>query len=370
MAKAQFSSPGHCSYDPANGLPPVLHQLQLRNVGPMPQLELALAPRLNLITGDNGLGKSFLLDAAWYCLTRRWPQELNPRLTSGAMALPRLRTETAELAFRVDGDQQEQKAYSCSFNLEEEAWIGKAGRPVNPGLVLYAMADGAFAVWDPARNAWRRRGPIDTPEKTKAYVFSNREVWKGLANPSSELGWLCNGLVRDWVSWQREDGEAFAQLKRVLAVLSSDPEAPLQPGPLVRLRRDDALDYPTLQSRSGPPVPVVHASAGVRRILALAYLLVWAWQEVAFLLGLVTGPNREPCPPVVGWRRAWYAFTAIAHHELALVLLGVAVLLPSLGAPNPVAAQVWLVLWVMRLDRKSTRLNSSHEWISRMPSSA
>ena len=121
MAKAQFSSPGHCSYDQASGLPPVLHQLQLRNVGPMPQLELALAPRLNLITGDNGLGKSFLLDAAWYCLTRRWPQELNPSLPSGAMALPRLRTETAELAFRVDGDQQDQKAYSCSFNLEEEA---------------------------------------------------------------------------------------------------------------------------------------------------------------------------------------------------------------------------------------------------------
>ena len=47
----------------------------------------------------------------------------------------------------------------------------------------------------------------------------------------------------------------------------------------MRLRRDDALDYPTLQCRSGPPVPVVHASAGVRRILALAYLLVWAWQE-------------------------------------------------------------------------------------------
>jgi hypothetical protein len=49
-------------------------------VGATPQLELALAPRLNLITGDNGLGKSFLLDAAWYCLTRRWPQELNPGL--------------------------------------------------------------------------------------------------------------------------------------------------------------------------------------------------------------------------------------------------------------------------------------------------
>ena len=32
---------------------------------------LLLAPRLNLITGDNGLGKSSLLDIAWWALTRR-----------------------------------------------------------------------------------------------------------------------------------------------------------------------------------------------------------------------------------------------------------------------------------------------------------
>ncbi len=83
-------------------------------------------------------------------------------------------------------------------------------------------------------------------------------------------------------------------------------------------------------------------------------VMVWAWQEIAFLLGLVTGPNRAPCPPVRGWRRAWYAFTAIAHHELALVLLGLAVLVPTFDAPNSVAWQTWLVLWSMRL---STKLN-------------
>lgn len=81
-------------------------------------------------------------------------------------------------------------------------------------------------------------------------------------------------------------------------------------------------------------------------------LLVWAWQELAFLMGVVIGPNRKPCPPVTGWRRAWYAFTAIAHHEIALVLLGLAVWLPSIGAPNQVAAQVFAVLWAMRLSAK------------------
>src|SRR5271156_6117879 len=67
---------------------PVLEYLHLKNVGPAPEMEMALAPRLNLITGDNGLGKSFLLDVAWWALTRRWPQDLNKKLTSGYTARP------------------------------------------------------------------------------------------------------------------------------------------------------------------------------------------------------------------------------------------------------------------------------------------
>ena len=43
--------------------------LKLVDIGPAPQLELTLAPRLNVLTGDNGLGKSFLLDLAWWALT-------------------------------------------------------------------------------------------------------------------------------------------------------------------------------------------------------------------------------------------------------------------------------------------------------------
>lgn len=51
--------------------------MHLKNVGPAPEVALGLAPRLNLVNGDNGLDKSFLLDA-WYCLTRRWPQDVSP----------------------------------------------------------------------------------------------------------------------------------------------------------------------------------------------------------------------------------------------------------------------------------------------------
>ena len=50
----------------------MLERLELENVGPAPAMVLDLQRRLNLITGDNGLGKSFLLDVAWWALTRKW----------------------------------------------------------------------------------------------------------------------------------------------------------------------------------------------------------------------------------------------------------------------------------------------------------
>ena len=54
----------------------MIDTLKTVNVGPAPTLSLVFGQRLNLLTGDNGLGKSFLLDIAWWALTRRWPAEI------------------------------------------------------------------------------------------------------------------------------------------------------------------------------------------------------------------------------------------------------------------------------------------------------
>lgn len=51
----------------------MLTHLHLHDVGPVPEMRMALQPRLNIVTGDNGLGKSFLLDLAWWALTQTWP---------------------------------------------------------------------------------------------------------------------------------------------------------------------------------------------------------------------------------------------------------------------------------------------------------
>jgi putative photosynthetic complex assembly protein 2 len=82
-------------------------------------------------------------------------------------------------------------------------------------------------------------------------------------------------------------------------------------------------------------------------------LLVWAWQEVAFLLGWVTGPRRTACPP---------GCTGLA--PLRLCAAGGAV--PRAGAhragrgrldlwgdgANQVGWWTFLSLWVMRQSAK------------------
>ncbi|RZJ85183.1 MAG: DUF3623 domain-containing protein [Massilia sp.] len=102
----------------------------------------------------------------------------------------------------------------------------------------------------------------------------------------------------------------------------------------------------------------VAASASDTRVTGayLAFtsaLMVWAWQEVGFLLGFVTGPRRLACPPGSrGWRRAGHAVMAILYHELALIVLGAAILALTWQQPNQLALWTFGVLWLMRLSAK------------------
>jgi putative photosynthetic complex assembly protein 2 len=82
-------------------------------------------------------------------------------------------------------------------------------------------------------------------------------------------------------------------------------------------------------------------------------LMVWAWQEIAFLLGYITGPRRQACPDDArGWARAMFAVQAVLHHELALVALGGCVFLATWGSPNQTGLWTYLVLWTMRQSAK------------------
>ena len=257
----------------------MLESLKLANVGPAPQMTLHLAPRFNLFTGDNGLGKSFLLDVAWWALTQSWPQEVNPRMTSGLPAQPRDHTKAANIHLQVLYDRASVEC-KADYSMDERMWMRDEDRPWARGIVVYAHADGSFSVWDPIRNYGKERIGIVAMSRRPAYVFTEAEVWDGLWDQNATRPVpVCNGLLYDWANWinaQDREAEAMATILRALA---PTPAETFAPGPLVRLSLDDARAIPSLVTHHAGPVPVLHASAGVRRAVALAYMLTWAYTE-------------------------------------------------------------------------------------------
>src|SRR5471030_2115175 len=260
----------------------MLKSLALINVGPADSVKLKLGSRLNLITGDNGLGKSFLLDVTWWALTRRWPQEVNRNLTSGYMAKPTNKESLASIEFSLES-KTKSVSYKSQYSARDEAWLGKSGRPWNPGLVIYAHADGGFSVWDPARNYWIKRGNVDIQERIPAYVFTPQQVWDGLDIPvNGKESRVCNGLIADWAGWIKEKGMDAKRMQTLLRNLAPSKELgdQLRVSPsLGRLSLNDSRDIPMLRTAYGVDVPIVSASSGVKRIVALAYMLMWSWNE-------------------------------------------------------------------------------------------
>ena len=242
----------------------MLQYLQFQDVGPAPHMEIEFQERMNFLVGDNGLGKTFLLDAAWWALTRTWARQ---------KLMPHRPPTKPQITYRYTKKSGGPYAYTSRFDRESEHWPLAQGRPPIPGLVLYAQVDGGFSVWDPARNYWKG----ENADRQSAYLFSPQSVWDGL--PLNEPIKHCNGLIADWASWQLENGKAFEQLQSVLRALSPADEEPLESGALVKVSLGDARKHPSIKMPYGLQVPLIHASAGIRRIVSLGYLLVWAWQE-------------------------------------------------------------------------------------------
>jgi hypothetical protein len=143
----------------------------------------------------------------------------------------------------------------------------KASRPPIPGLILYAQVDGGFSVWDPMRNYWTE----DAPDRPNAFLFTPDQVWKGNEH--------CKGVIEDWLLWQAGNDRKFKLLTQVLDTLSPSANEKIVPGEPREITIKDKGPTPTLRMPYGEDVPLNHASSGMRRIIALAYLLTWAWHR-------------------------------------------------------------------------------------------
>jgi AAA domain len=164
----------------------MLRSLHLKDVGPAARFDLELGDRLNVLTGDNGLGKSFILDVAWWALTGTWV---------GRAVLPKRGKEnSAALAGDVLLGGQEYP-FDSHYVRIAQGWenipraalltrtsLGGAHAPAwleGAAPVIYVRADAGFSVWDPARNHEPTPDMLVMGEPIP-YHFSPNELWNGL----------------------------------------------------------------------------------------------------------------------------------------------------------------------------------------------
>lgn len=135
-----------------------------------------------------------MLDLIWYAMTRQWPSEANPQLANSSVTRPSSPSQKAVLKAEIQGVQKS-VCVEAAFSVDYDRWILKQGDLASPGLVLYLMADGSFAVWDSERNRKSREKEAPPP----AFVMTFKEVFNGLAGEGDAR--LCNGLIVDWAAW-------------------------------------------------------------------------------------------------------------------------------------------------------------------------
>lgn len=88
-------------------------------------------------------------------------------------------------------------------------------------------------------------------------------------------------------------------------------------------------------------------------IAFLAALGIWGWIELAFLTGVVTGPNTYPLPPnTPEWERFIRAWGTLAYHEMLLVAALIALFLIGWDAPNIFGVWTFAVLFFARISAK------------------
>lgn len=85
----------------------------------------------------------------------------------------------------------------------------------------------------------------------------------------------------------------------------------------------------------------------------LSALAIWGWIELAFLSGIITGPNTAPCPPhATEPARFIRATGTIAWHEILLIAALILIANASTGAANQTGLWTFAILFFARLSAK------------------
>lgn len=242
----------------------MINSLKTENVGPG-NVNLEFRERLNLFTGDNGLGKSFLFDIIWFAHTRTWPRDVNKAIKGGYLAMPIFDQTKQESTIRFKLFSAKE-ATTYTYDNDELKWkTSKRGQPTKSGLVFYITAEGNYCLYDSYRSS----------DENPSEVFTERDLWEGNKEK------VIRGLLDDLIVWKNsnddQDKSKFDVFLKLFQSISNDPAASI--GPSAILAKARSLPVPTINLGIQKNVPIVFLSTAIKRVLTIAYFVSWAYGE-------------------------------------------------------------------------------------------
>ena len=237
----------------------MLNTLQISGVGPLKDTEICFNRDINILTGPKGLGKSFLLDVAWWSLTQTWAR--------GVMAVPFQAKDTPSITYSYTTEQHKDYKGTGFFSSIDQQWTTPNDHISNSSIVIYAGANGNFSVYDPIRNS-KRIGCFD---------FTPKQVLYGLTANDGKTQ-LCNGLLYDVAFWQNSGNNSFRDLRKIVSKFGNLHSEVIQMGCLVR-DGFSVSDMPSICLSYDDNIPFIYAPESIKRIITFLYMLVWALSE-------------------------------------------------------------------------------------------
>jgi hypothetical protein len=236
----------------------MLESLHVENLGPFKTLDINFGSRLNLITGDNGIGKSFIVDLCSRIVDLRHPPDVK--------YFARKKQTDIVLKWTLSG-----KEYSFTNNdIDSDRCLP---------LKICFLANNTFEACDAL------------PSIVNVFIQSTplEKVWQGW---SPHNGSSMNGVIRDWETWQKDDliaklqgsseTTSFSLFMSLLKSLWEDSENFPVPSPKTKksLKTGD-LNIPVLQLPYGD-ILITDLSAGMKRIIGIAYSIFWFIEQHHF----------------------------------------------------------------------------------------
>ena len=230
----------------------MLSRIEIENIGPADELGISPGPGTTLLTGENGRGRTLILDAAWRALTGVWPSETNHSLGTGYRSVPMQHAKGAQINAVLTDQQGKEETFRAHYPAGKAEWRGPQHR--GRRSLVYAHGNDAISAWIGGTREGRARHALSLrPDE----VFGDDP-----RSPHEAARWY--NMAHTLAEWRLNREASGAIDEAIRACIPEREREGLNTGELARSVRHGRLRGGALQ-----------------RMMALAFVVVWTWLNTA-----------------------------------------------------------------------------------------